>query len=566
MDASRNFFDDLDRSYQANLARFTLGLSPAGLTEAYTSWLAHLAMSPGRLSELALFPLSQWPDCWQSQSQEQPKASQDSRFASERWQQWPWRFYAEGFRQSEQFWQKATTGINGLSDEYQRILSFSARQLLDALSPSNFIATNPDLIHTTLTHLGTNLAAGAANALEDWRRDQTGEAPVGVEAFEVGRNIACTPGKVVLKNQLIELIHYQPRCDKVKKEPVLFMPAWIMKYYILDLSPRNSLVRWLLEQGHDVYMISWKNPGGEDRELGMEDYVRHGALAAIDAVRSISKDAPIHLAGYCLGGTLALLTAAYLGARQDNPLKSLTLFAAQGDFTEAGELMLFVTPSEVAFLKNMMWAQGVLDTTQMAGAFQILRSNDLIWSRLVHEYLQGQRPGMNDLMAWNSDATRMPFKMHSEYLEKLFLKNQFAEGHYSLFGEPLAPGDIQLPIFAVGTEKDHVAPWVSVHKVHLIGGNDVTFVLASGGHNSGIVSEPGHPHRSYRQLFKGAKDPYLSPEHWLEKAEPHSGSWWPAWQAWLAEHSSAEVAAPKNLGSRQYPAKGDAPGSFVLMK
>ncbi|WP_115719335.1 PHA/PHB synthase family protein [Gallaecimonas mangrovi] len=565
MDADVNLFDNLDRTFQAGLARLTLGLTPAGLTEAYSSWLAHLAMSPGRLAELASFPVTQLPDYWQSQSQPVPEANKDPRFKDERWLQWPWRFLAENFRQSELFWQKATVGIHGLSSEYERILSFAARQYLDALSPSNFVASNPELIHQTLAHLGENLVQGAANALEDWRRDKTGEPPVGAEAFVLGENLACTPGKVVFKNTLMELIHYQPRSETVKKEPVLFMPAWIMKYYILDLSEHNSMVRWLLEQGHDVYMISWKNPGSEDRNLGMEDYVRDGALKAIEVAGSISGE-QLHLAGYCLGGTLALLTAAFLGGKEEKPLKSLTLFAAQGDFTEAGELMLFVTPSEVAYLKNMMWAQGTLDTKQMSGAFQLLRSNDLIWSRMVHEYLMGEKPSLNDLMAWNSDATRMPYKMHSEYLEKLFLHNEFAEGRYSLFGEPLAPDDIQLPIFAVGTEKDHVAPWVSVHKVHLIGGNDVTFVLASGGHNGGIVSEPGHPHRSYHILHKAPKDPYLSPQHWLEQAPLKQGSWWQPWQQWLSDNSSGDIPAPKNLGNRHYRAQGDAPGSYVFLK
>ncbi|EKE68923.1 PHA/PHB synthase family protein [Gallaecimonas xiamenensis] len=555
-------FDDFDRLYQANLARLTLGLTPAGLGEAYGAWLAHLAISPGRLAELALFPWLDWPALLDSSKD----GAKDPRFASSHWQLWPWQGLAQGFAQAERFWQRATTGIEGLSPQYQQILAFAARQYLDALSPSNYLASNPDLLHTSLQQLGQNLVKGAQNALEDWRRNLTCEAPVGTEAFEPGRDLACTPGKVVYRNGLMELIQYQPAGPSVHKEPVLVMPAWIMKYYILDLSPHNSLVRYLLEQGHSVFMISWKNPGPGDRDLGMEDYVRDGALAAIDVVQRLAKGAPLHLAGYCLGGTLALLTAAHLGSRPDNPLQTLTLFAAQGDFTEAGELMIFVTPSEVAYLKSMMWAQGTLDTKQMAGAFQLLRSNDLIWSRLVHEYLQGERSPMSDLMAWNSDATRMPYKMHSEYLEKLFLNNEFAEGRYQLFGQPVAAGNIKIPIFAVGTEKDHVAPWVSVHKVHLLSTSDVTFVLASGGHNGGIVSEPGRPHRHYRIALKKAQDPYLSPKAWQEAATPQLGSWWPAWQGWLAQHSSGQVAAPKGLGSRQYPPLGDAPGHYVFDK
>ena len=291
------------------------------------------------------------------------------------------------------------------------------------------------------------------------------------------------------------MIQYEPQTKTVGKEPVLIIPAWIMKYYILDLSPQNSLVNWLVGQGHTVFMVSWKNPGKEDSELGLDDYYRLGAMVALDAVSAVVPDTKIHLTGYCLGGTLAMITAAAMAHKGDDRLKSLTLFAAQGDFTEAGELMLFVSESGVSYLKNMMWGQGYLDTRQMAGAFQMLRSYDLIWSKIVHDYLMGKREDMFDLMAWNADATRMPARMHGEYLEKLFLHNEFAAGRFAVEGELVAPEDIKVPIFAVSTETDHVAPWRSVHKIHLMMNGPVRFILTSGGHNAGIVNEPGHKNR-----------------------------------------------------------------------
>jgi polyhydroxyalkanoate synthase len=390
---------------------------------------------------------------------------------------------------------------------------------------------------------------------------------VGTEGFKVGANLAVTPGKVVYRNRLIELIQYTPTTETVYGEPVLIIPAWIMKYYVLDLSPHNSLVKYLVDKGHTVFMISWKNPGPEDRDLRLEDYRTLGIMDAMEAISAIVPGQKAHGVGYCLGGTLLYIAGAAMARDGDDRLKSITILAGESDFTEAGELMTFIDESQVNYLENLMWDQGYLDARQMAGAFQLLRSNDLIWSRLVHDYLLGEREPMIDLMAWNADTTRMPYHMHSEYLRNLFLNNDLAEGRFEVGGRPITIGDIRVPIFAVGTVKDHVAPWRSVYKIHLLADTQVTFVLTTGGHNAGVVSEPGHPHRSYQIGTKEESGKYIDPDTWQTVTPRHEGSWWPAWQNWLAIRSSGSVPPP-SLGSAQkgYPPLDDAPGAYVLQE
>jgi polyhydroxyalkanoate synthase len=460
----------------------------------------------------------------------------------------------------ENWLEDTVTHVPGMDDHEEQVAAFTVRQIMDALCPANFPATNPDLFHKTLSSGGANLVQGTANAFHDIQRILSGQPASSDGQFKVGENLAVTPGEVIFRNKLIELIRYTPQTKSVYKEPVLIIPAWIMKYYILDLSPHNSLVRWLVEQGHTVFMISWKNPGAEDSHLGMDDYYRLGAMAAIDHVAKLKEK--IHLVGYCLGGTLTMITAAAMARDDDNRLQSLTLFAAQGDFSEAGELSMFVTHSEVSFLKNIMKTQGYLDTKQMAGVFQMLRSYDLIWSKIVSDYFEGQQRAVLDLMVWNEDATRMPYKMHSEYLEKLFLHDDFAEGRFKVEDKPVAAENIKLPVFAVGTEKDHVAPWRSVHKIHLMTHGDVTFVLTTGGHNAGIVSEPGHKGRSFHIHERKPNEPYLDPEDWLLTAQEKDGSWWPAWQDWLTRHSGKEKTAPPPIGK----SLAHAPGIYVFQK
>ncbi|ADG25600.1 alpha/beta fold hydrolase [Legionella pneumophila serogroup 1] len=556
-------FRFIDKLYQANLGKLTVGISPAALNTAYHSWLAQLLQSPGSMLRLACYPLLHANDyLYNLFKYDKPRDGKDVRFHTDNWGYYPWRLWAEQFLQFEDWCLQASGKIPGLPLHVKRTVTFSTRQILDALSPSNFVLTNPDLLQETIRSNGQNLIRGTELAFQDFLEKITGSPPAGVENFIPGKQVAVTKGKVVYSNHLIELIQYAPQTEKVYKEPILILPAWIMKYYILDLLPENSLVNWLVSQGHTVFIVSWRNPTKEDRNLGLDDYYRLGAMDAINAVSNAIPHSKIHLMGYCLGGTLALLTAAAMAHDQDNRLKTLSLLAAQGDFIDAGELLLFITKSEVSFLKSMMWEQGYLDTKQMSGAFQMLRTYDLIWSKMVQDYMHGTQRGMIPLLAWNADATRMPYKMHSEYLEKLFLNNDFAEGRFILDGKPVVGENIRIPAFVVSTEKDHVAPWKSVYKTHLLINSDITFVLANGGHNAGIVSEPGHEGRYYHIRERKKDSTYLDPKTWLKKAEFREGSWWIAWHDWLVIHSSKkQVSAPKL--DKKLP---NAPGKYVLQK
>jgi polyhydroxyalkanoate synthase len=381
----------------------------------------------------------------------------------------------------------------------------------------------------------------------------------------VGRDVGVTPGKVVLKNRLMELIQYSPTTATVHPEPILLVPAWIMKYYILDLSPHNSLVRYLVEQGHTVFCISWINPSADDRDLGMDDYLAEGFHAALDTVAAIVPGQRVHATGYCLGGTLLAIAAAAMARDGDDRLATTTLLAAQTDFTEPGELALFIDEAQLSLLEAQMQQAGYLRADQMAGAFQMLRSYDLLWSRMVNEYLLGDRAPMNDLMAWNADATRMPAKMHSQYLRRLFLNDDLSEGRYPVDGRPVHLGDLRAPTFMVGTVTDHVAPWRSVYKLHRLSPAEITFVLTSGGHNAGIVNPPGNPRRHFQMLTRADHGHPIASEEWLHTAPETQGSWWPAWQQWLAAHSSARTKPPR-MGLAQHPPLADAPGSYVLVK
>lgn len=569
-------FQAMDRMREALGGQLTGGVSPGSLALAGFDWGFHLAQAPGKRAELL------WKGArktgrlmtWLMSSAIDPKAPPaiqplpgDNRFRHEGWGRMPFSALAQGFLLGQQWLHNATHEVPGVMKHHEDVVSFAAKQWLDMFSPSNNPLTNPEVLARTWETGGTNLWRGWQNWLEDAVRLLNRQPPAGAEAFRPGETVAVTPGKVVFRNHLIELIQYAPSTGQVRPEPVLIVPAWIMKYYILDLSPENSLIRWLVGQGFTVFAISWRNPDATDRDLTMEDYRRQGVTAALDAVQAIVPGTRVHAAGYCLGGTLLAIAAAAMGARAGDRLASLTLLAAQVDFTEPGELALFIDASQMHFLDSMMWNRGYLSDDQMAGAFQLLRSNDLIWSRLVHDYLMGQRSPMTDLMAWNADSTRMPWRMHSEYLQRLYLDNELAAGRFMVEGRPAALQNIRIPIFAVGTERDHVAPWKSVYKIHQFTDTEITFALTSGGHNAGIVSEPGHPRRHYRMGTRPQDGALVSAADWLAAHEPDAGSWWPAWAGWLAARSG-DPAAPPAMGAPKagYPPLGDAPGTHVFQR
>jgi polyhydroxyalkanoate synthase len=573
--ASTAFADVVDRSVHAATARFTAGLSPMAMIGAYMDWAAHIAFAPGKQMQLAEKAVKKWMRLGNYASRcafsggagVEPcivPLPQDRRFSNEAWHALPYNVVYQAFLLGQQWWHNAMTGVRGVAKRDEEMVAFATRQLLDVFSPTNSVLTNPEVLERTRRDGAMNFVRGAQNFVEDWERALGGRPPVGTEQFEVGRSVAITPGKVVFRNRLIELIQYAPATPTVHPEPILIVPAWIMKYYILDLSPQNSFVKFLTERGHTVFIVSWKNPGPEDRDLSMEDYRKLGVMAALDAVSAIVPERKVHGVGYCLGGTLLAIAAAAMARDGDERFGTLSFLAAQADFKEAGELTLFINESQLSFLEDMMWEQGFLDTKQMAGAFQMLRSNDLVWSRLVHEYLMGERAPMTDLMAWNADATRMPYRMHTEYLRRLFLDNDLAEGRYRANGKQVALTAIRTPLFAVGTEQDHVAPWRSVYKFHLLTDTDVTFLLTNGGHNAGIVSEPGHAGRRYRVATKHDADNYVDPDVWAAETPPREGSWWTCWSDWVASHSGARVAPPATgAPAAGYAPVGDAPGAYV---
>jgi polyhydroxyalkanoate synthase subunit PhaC len=569
----------LDLPLKSSLARWSHGISPASIAMAQADWLAHCLVSPAKQAELASSALQkalQWNQfAWQVWSGRCAPCAEplpgDKRFSKPEWQLPPFATLAQAFLLTEQWWSEATHGVRGVSRHHEEVAAFSARQVLDMMSPSNLPLLNPEAIRATVTQGGANLATGLATLWRDAVAVAAGGRPRGVEAFRPGEGVALTPGQVVHRNHLTELIRYEPATPQVHKEPLLIVPSWIMKFYILDLTPDDSLVRYLVGQGHTVYMVSWRNPGSEDRELGLDDYLQLGVLDALRAIEELHPRTRVHAAGYCLGGTLLAMAAALLGKRHDNVLKSVSLLAAEVDFEQPGELGLFIDESQIALLEDVMAERGYLDGRQMAGAFQLIDSKDLVWSKLVHEYLMGARTPVTPMRAWNADATRLPARMHSQYLRRLYLENELAEDGYTALGERVSLRDIRVPVFVVATERDHVSPWQSVYKVLRLVHAHTDFVLVSGGHNVGIVSPPegplAYPQASYRHQHQAADAAPPDPQEWLARApQAEHGSWWTCWQGWLARHSQGMLAAKPAPRVRIEGQFIPAPGRYVLQQ
>ena len=581
---------DAERAIQLEAATLTGGIATDDYMKDWLAWCATIAGEPDKQAALAKSALEKAVDTWKFVSSaamggQLPPQAAAHGFSDPSWNVWPFNVFAHTYSNWAAWMQDAVSlGAQGkvspaaigtsasepdaaqAARRFAR-LRFATQLLLDAASPANFLHMNPELVRKTVDESGQNLVRGLKVWLEDTQGLLGRKRPAGSERFRVGRDVAVTPGKVVFRNRLIELLQYSPQTDTVHAEPILITPAWIMKYYILDLSPRNSLVRYLVEQGHTVFMISWKNPTREEKELGLDDYVSLGFEAALETVNRIVPGRKVHAVGYCIGGTLLSIAASLLAGQGDQRLASVTLLAALTDFSEPGELSVFITPAQLAMLEALMHKAGVLESERMSGAFALLRSRDLLWKPAVDSYLRGERAQPNDLMAWNADGTRMPWRMHNEYLNRLYLKNELAAGQFTVRGRPIALADLQVPMFVVGTETDHVAPWRAVYKVRsLTRSPDYTFLLTSGGHNAGIVSGPSHPKRRHRMLTWSNATDALSAEEWLEAAPLHSDSWWPAWHEWLVKHSSARERA-RSVAKAEASTGAelqDAPGTYVL--
>ena len=566
--------DAVDRSIHAAAATLTGGFSPLAISAAWSDWAHHLAASPARQMQLATLAvqgarhLLQLSNSSLSSSWKCTPCAQslphDKRFRDPAWQRWPFGIYAETLLACENWWDNATKDISGATPHHLGMVNFMARQILDSVSPSNFPLTNPEILRATVATRGQNLVEGARYYADDFRRISTNQRPAYADAFIPGKTVAITPGQVVFRTRLAEIIQYTPTKKKVRPEPVVIVPARIMKYYFLDLSPENSMVKHLLDQGFSVFIISWRNPGPEDRDIGFDDYRTEGVMAALKAALAITASKKAHAVGYCIGGTLLAAAAAAMARDNDERLATISFLAAQTDFEEAGELKLFIDESQLALLDDMMAESGVFEASRMGGTFHMLRSNDLIWSRLVHHYFLGQDEPVTDLTAWSTDTTRLPARMQSEYLRGFYLHNNLVEGRHRIDGRSVMLRDIAAPIFAVAADHDYVAPWRSVYKIHMLTDSPITFLLTSGGHNRGIVAPPGQDGLHYR--ISSTPEHALRPaaDEWLERNPLQDGSWWKPWFQWLHSHSGSFVSASAmgqpNAG---FAAREPAPGTYV---
>ncbi len=440
---------------------------------------------------------------------------------------------------------------------------FYVRQIANALSPSNFVLTNPELLRETLTSNADNLVRGMNMLAQDI--DEEGNVNIrqsDPNLFEVGRNLAITPGKVVFQNDLMQLIQYAPTTKTVLKTPLLIVPPWINKFYVLDLTPDKSLIKWCVDQGLTVFVVSWVNPDARLATKGFEEYMREGPLAALDAIKKATGERQVHAVGYCVGGTLLAVTLAYMAAKRDTRIKSATFFATQVDFTHAGDLKVFVDEEQLAALEKRMAERGYLEGRKMANAFNMLRSNDLIWPYVINNYLKGKAPFPFDLLYWNSDATRMPAANHSFYLRNCYLDNKLTKGEMRVGGVKLDLKKVTIPIYDLATREDHIAPAKSVYLGAKYFGGPVRFILSGSGHIAGVVNPVS---KGKYQFWTGAKPSGTDLEKWLSKAKEHPGSWWPDWLTWLKSHGDEETAA-RAPGGGKLKIIEDAPGSYVRVK
>jgi polyhydroxyalkanoate synthase subunit PhaC len=488
----------------------------------------------------------------------------DRRFKDKEWQEnQVFDFIKQSYLLTANWLQNTVASVEGLDPEARRRIEFYTKQFADAFAPTNFVLTNPEVLRTTLQSNGENLVRGLSNLLEDLERGH-GQLSIrqSTDVFKVGENIATTPGKVVFRNALIELIQYEPSTREVYERPLLIFPPWINKYYILDLRPENSFIRWAVAQGYTVFVTSWVNPDTRLAQKSFEDYMREGIFAALDAVAEATGVKDPNVIGYCIGGTLLSATLAWMSAKHDNRIHSATFFAAQADFSEAGDLQIFIDDVQLEALEQQMSAAGgVLEGNRMATTFNMLRANDLIWSFVVNNYLLGRDPVPFDLLYWNSDTTRMPEATHLFYLRKFYRENALTERKLMLGGVKLDLSKVKVPIYLQSAKEDHIAPFRSVYKTTQLVGGPVRFILAGSGHIAGVINPPAA--KKYQHWTNEKLPPKV--EDWLAGAREHPGSWWPDWEAWLAPLSGKKIPA-RVPGDGKLKVLGNAPGTYVKIK
>ena len=581
MQLSRELADIAERSQRLVLEFLQrqrpdrLGMAdPLNVGEAFLEMTQRLMADPTKLVQAQLSLWQDYLKLWQSTTQRlmggpadpviEPSAA-DRRFKDNAWtENTVFDYIKQSYLLTARWMQATVKQVDGLDDKTAKKIDFYTRQFVDAIAPSNFVLTNPEVLRATIESGGENLVKGLDNLLTDLERGK-GRLMIkmtDLEKFKVGQNIAVTPGQVVYQNDLIQLIQYEPTTAKVHRRPLLIIPPWINKFYILDLRPENSFIRWAVEQGHTVFVVSWVNPDERLAKKSFEDYMKEGLLAALDAIEQATGERDANVIGYCLGGTLLAATLAYMKAKGDDRITSATYFVALTDFKDAGELSVFIDEEQLHFLEERMREHGYLEGSDMATTFNMLRANDLIWSFVVNNYLLGKEPFPFDLLYWNSDSTRMPAAMHSFYLRNMYQANKLVEpGGITLGGVPIDVRSIETPSFLLSTKEDHIAPWKSTYAATQLYGGPVKFVLAASGHIAGVVNPPG---KSKYGHWENAKNP-PTPDEWLATAKQYPDSWWPVWDKWVGKYAGGEVSARKPSDGKLKPIE-KAPGSYVLVK
>ncbi|MDN3567265.1 class I poly(R)-hydroxyalkanoic acid synthase [Paeniroseomonas aquatica] len=550
---------------------------PLNIGGAFLEMTTRLMANPARLVQAQMGFWQDYLTLWQNTARrmmgqeegtpviaEDPK---DRRFKDEAWRDNEvFDFIKQSYLLSARFFQNVVGGVDGLEPKTAQKVDFYTRQFVDAMSPSNFLLTNPEVLRKTAETGGENLLKGLSHLLADLERGK-GQLRIRMtddSKFRVGENIAVTPGKVVYQNELMQLIQYAPTTPTVLKRPLVIFPPWINKFYILDLRPKNSFVKWATDQGHTVFVVSWVNPDGQLAEKGFDDYMREGVYAALDAIEQATGERQVNAIGYCLGGTLLATTLAHMAAKRDTRIKTATYFVTMTDFEEAGELGVFIDEEQLRGLEEKMGKRGFLEGREMATTFNMLRANDLIWSFVVNNYLMGQEPFPFDLLYWNDDSTRMPAKMHSFYLRHMYQANDLVKpGGLELLGVKIDLRRIKVPSYLISTREDHIAPWKSTYRATQIYAGPIRFVLAASGHIAGVVNPPESG--KYSHWVNDSLPP--DPEEWFKGATELAGSWWPDWHRWVtaADKAAKEQVPARVPGAGALPALEDAPGSYVAV-